>query len=160
MKVDRVKMTSHPRMVNNKSNISLNTDIKVQRIPSRKEFLDSLVKTYGEKELKRLGVLECKTCAKRNTEIDEESSFANVYKEDSNINTNAGMLKELEHDKTDSKKKDGEVTHKKEGTPISICPECGRKYVHGGAVDEVKVGDNLYGPSIELFEGIKMDERI
>ena len=54
----------------------LNNDINVKRIPSHKEQLDTFVNLYGEKEMKRFGVIECLTCACR------------VYKGPFEINTN------------------------------------------------------------------------
>lgn len=131
MKINSVTNMMHAKMVNNKSDRKLDTHMNVNRVPSHRDNVNYLVKVLGEKELKHFGVLECRTCAKR-------------------------MTNQKSHDSGDRHEH-----HKKNDEPsIRICRECGRTYTVDGETNEVKLGEHIYDPSLEFFEGLKLDERL
>lgn len=112
--------------VGNKTDTVLNTEFSVLRIPSHKDNIHLLVKVYGEKELKRFGILKCKTCEKR-----------------------------IANSKSKSKEK-----HRKSNPKGHICQECGRCYLEDGSILHVALGENIYQPSLSLFMGLKIDQRL
>jgi len=125
MKIRAISMTNRFSISKKVKKGVLNTDINVKRVPSHKEQLDTFVKLYGEKEMKRFGIIECATCASR------------VYKGPLESNAN----REASGD-------------------IFICPECGRSYDDKGIVNITCLKDKDYESKSELFEGLKLDERI
>ena len=126
MKINSISYTKHMTTVGNKTDTVLNTEFSVLRIPSHKDNIHLLVKVYGEKELKRFGILKCKTCEKR---------IAN------------------------SKSKSNEK-HRDPNPRIHICQECGRSYLEDGSILHVTLGKNIYDPSLSLFMGLKIDQRV
>jgi hypothetical protein len=65
MKINPISMTNRSSKAKYATKVNLDTDIKVIRIQSHAEKLDTFVNTYGEKEMKRLGIIACDTCLKR-----------------------------------------------------------------------------------------------
>lgn len=126
MKINSISYTKKMTTVGNKTDTVLNTEFSVLRIPSHKDNIHLLVKVYGEKELKRFGILKCKTCEKR---IANRSSKS--------------------HEKHQGSK---HTRH--------ICQECGRCYLEDGSILPVTQSDNIYHPSLNLFMGLKIDQRL
>jgi len=91
--------------------------------------LDALKKVYGEKELKKIGAIECETCAER-TYMDGSNdpgvSYKSPTKIDPDIAPAAVMSHEMEHvtreqDKAESEGR--EVVSQSVTLHSAICPE-------------------------------------
>lgn len=76
MKINSVTMTNRFSKVRHGTEGTLDTDIRVIKIPSHKGNSDTFVNLYDEKAKKKYGMLTCETCAKR-TYKDAEESEAN-----------------------------------------------------------------------------------
>jgi len=126
MKVNSISNTKHMTTVGNKTDTVLNTEFRVLRIPNHKDNIHLLVKVYGEKEMKRFGILTCKTCEKR---VENNNSKSNEKRRDSN-------------------------------PKVHICQECGRCYFEDGSILHVTLGEHIYDPSLNLFMGLKIDQRL
>ncbi len=74
MKINPISMTNRSSKAKHTTKGTLDTDIKVIRIPSHAEKLDTFVNTYGEKEMKRLGIITCETCVRRAYKEDVDSN--------------------------------------------------------------------------------------
>ena len=138
----------------------------ITKAVSPKDKLDDLIKAYGEKELKRIGALECATCASR-TYVDGSDdpgvSFKSPGKIDPDIAASVVMSHELEHvsnEQADAKAKGREVISQSVTLSTAICSECGRSYVSGGTTRTTTKGKSEYEPSSELLMGLKVDKKI
>lgn len=83
MKINSVSMTNRFSKVKHGTEGTLDTDIRVKRIPSHKGNTDTFINLYDEKAKKKYGILTCETCAKR------------IYKEAENPETNRKVSGEI-----------------------------------------------------------------
>lgn len=128
--------------------------------------MESLQSIYSEKQLKRLGIIECETCANR-TYVDGSDdpgvSFKSPGKIDPQVSASVVMSHELEHvsnEQASANAEDIEVVSQSVSLYASICPECGVSYVAGGETKTVTKGKSEYDVSDELLKGVKIDERL
>ncbi|MBI9011218.1 MAG: hypothetical protein JEZ08_03240 [Clostridiales bacterium] len=126
MKVNSISYTKHMSTIGNKTDTVINTEFSVLRIPTHKDNIHLMIKTYGEKELKRFGILKCKTCEERTANSSSKSSDI----------------------------------HQTSKQSVRICQECGRCYLEDGSIQHVTLGDHIYHPSLNLFMGLKIDQRL
>jgi len=131
-----------------------------------KANMDSLKSIYSEKQLKRLGIIECETCANR-TYVDGSDdpgvSFKSPGKIDPKVSASVVMSHELEHvsnEQAAATAEGREVISQSVSLHTSICPECGVSYVAGGKTRTVTEGKSEYGGSDELLKGVKIDKRL
>jgi len=146
----------------NKKDIAVNDKISLDP----KKNLDSLKSVYSEKQLKKLGIIECQTCANR-TYVDGSNDPGVSFKTPSHIDPeqSAGvvMAHELEHvsnEQADADRDNREVISQSVQLHSSICPECGVSYVAGGVTKTVTRSKSEYGLSDELTKGLKVDNKI
>jgi len=99
----------------------------------QKEFNDPKIRF-----LKRIGILECKTC--KNRKYQDVSNDPGVsFKTPSHISPEFSASVVLAHEREhvtremqNSKEKGKEVVSSSISLTLSVCPECGRVYVSGG----------------------------
>lgn len=134
--------------------------------PSASENLNALKTVYGEKDLKRIGIIECETCANR-TYVDGSNDPGVSFKTPGRISPEASaatvMGHEMEHvsnEQADAKAEGREVVSQSVSLSTAICAECGKTYVSGGVTQTVTKGKSEYGISDELLKGAKVDEEI
>lgn len=127
---------------------------------------ESLKKAYGEKELKKLGVIECATCANRkyvDGSNDPGVSFKTPGKIDPAVSAATVMSHELEHVRNEQAKataEEREVVSQSVTLSSAICSECGAVYVSGGETKTVTKGKSPYNISEELLIGTKIDQEV
>lgn len=131
-----------------------------------KANFDALKNIYTDKELKKIGVIECETCANR-TYVDGSDdpgvSFKTPGKIAPEISASVVMSHELEHvsnEQASAEAEGREVVSQSVSLHASICPECGISYVAGGETRTVTKGKDDYGSSKELFKGLKIDQKL
>lgn len=128
--------------------------------------LDTLKSIYSEKDLKRLGLLECQTCENRtyvDGSDDPSVSFKSPAHIDPKASASAVMSHELEHvsnEQAKAKAENREVISQSVKLHTSICPECGISYVSGGVTNTVTKSKSDYGLSKELTKGLSLDMKI
>ncbi len=123
----------NPVSGNEQADTKINQEIK----KSGKAIQSDVYKAYDEKTLKRMGVVECSTCASRKyqdasgdpgvsfkspTHVSPEASF-------SAVSAHEQMHVSREQSKAHAK---GGVVSQSVTLHSSICPECGRAYTSGG----------------------------
>ncbi len=128
--------------------------------------IKDLEKTYGEKELKKIGAIECVTCSNR-TYVDKSNdpgvSFKTPTKLDPSEAASMVMSHELEHvsnEKADAESKGREIVSQSVSISTSICAECGRSYVSGGVTETVTKQETKYKVPDELLKGLRVDNKI
>lgn len=134
--------------------------------PSSKNILDELKDAYGEKELKKIGAVECATCANR-TYVDGSDdpgvSFKTPGSIDPKVSAPMVMAHEMEHvrnEQADATAEDREVISQSVVLNSAICPECGVSYVAGGETRTVTAEKKEYDIPEVLLEGLKYDKKI
>jgi len=131
-----------------------------------KANFDALKNIYSEKDLKKIGVMECETCANR-TYVDGSDdpgvSFKTPGQIDPEISAAVVMSHELEHvsnEQASAKAEGKEVVSQSVSLHATICPECGVSYVAGGVTRTVTRDKSEYSGSEELFKGLKIDQKL
>ncbi len=128
--------------------------------------LDALKSIYSDKQLKKLGIIECQTCSER-TYVDSSDdagvSFKTPTKIDPKASAGAVMGHELEHvsnEQADAASEGREIISQSVMLHSAICPECGVSYVSGGVTETVSRSKTEYGLSDEMTKGLKVDNRL
>ncbi|MBN2795901.1 MAG: hypothetical protein JXR88_10885 [Clostridia bacterium] len=129
------------------------------------EYIESLKAAYGEKQLKKMGVIECATCANR-TYVDGSDdpgvSFKTPGKIAPEVSASVVMSHEQEHvsnEQASAQSEGREVVSQSVTLQNGICPECGRVYVAGGTTRTVTKAKSNYDISDVLLEGAKLDKK-
>lgn len=128
--------------------------------------LDSLKQFYSEKDLKKLGIIECQTCANRkyvDGSDDPGVSFKSPAQLDPSEAASAVMAHEMEHvsnEQANARAEGSEVVSQSVTIHTSICPECGISYVAGGVTNTVTKKKSDYGLSNEMTKGLNFDQII
>lgn len=139
-------------------------DPKSEVIP--KNSLESLKNIYSDKELKKLGVIECQTCAERryvDQSDDPSVSFQTPTKISPEESASAVMAHEMEHvvnERADAEKEGREVVSQSVRLHSAICPECGVSYVAGGVTETVTRNKSKYDIPDEMVKGLKVDNKV
>lgn len=140
--------------------------VKDKNIMSPEENLETLKSVYGEKELKKIGVIECTTCANR-TYVDGSNDPGVSFKTPGKISPEASagtvMSHELEHvanERADAQSEGREIVSQSVTLSSAICPECGVSYVSGGETKTVSKSKTDYSIPDELLKGSKVDKKI
>jgi len=113
----------------------------------KKDYVKS---NLNKKLLKRMGIIECKTCKNRkykDISNDPGVSFKTPQNVSPQMSASAVLAHEKEHEireKQRAKDKGYEVISSSIKLELSICPECGRVYVSGGETTTIlrKVNEN------------------
>ncbi|MBI9011883.1 MAG: hypothetical protein JEZ08_06590 [Clostridiales bacterium] len=128
--------------------------------------MENLKSIYSDKQLKRLGIIECETCANR-TYVDGSDdpgvSFKSPGKIDPKVSASVVMSHELEHvsnEQASANAENREIVSQSVSLHASICPECGVSYIAGGETRTVTKGKSEYSGPDELFKGVKIDKRL
>lgn len=107
-------------------------------IVPKDQRVDKLKESFDEKTLKRMGVVECSTCANRVYQ-DSSNDPGVSFKSPTHLNpsqaASAVASHEQEHvtnEQADAKANDREVVSQSVQIFTSVCPECGKTYVSGG----------------------------
>jgi hypothetical protein len=123
--ISNVQKTGLPQQSNNKF------------VPADQQ-LSTLKEVFDDKTLKRMGVVECASCATR-TYQDQSDDPGVSFKAPTRLNpaqaATAVISHEMEHvsnEQADAKKEGKEVIAQSVQIFHSICPECGKSYVSGG----------------------------
>jgi hypothetical protein len=156
--------------ISNDYNTKVNKDVQgTQPIDvgnKNPDYIESLKAAYGEKQLKKIGVIECTTCAER-TYVDGSDdpgvSFKSPGKIDPDIAASVVMSHEQEHvsnEQASAKAEGKEVVSQSVTLQNGICPECGRVYVAGGTTRTVTKGKSSYSISDVLLEGAQIDQEV
>jgi len=100
--------------------------------------IEQLLKTYDEKSLKKMGIIECATCASR-TYVDGSNDPGVSFKTPTHVSPGQSLQAvighEMEHvgrEQNQASSKGGEVISQSVSIQMSTCPECGRSYAAGG----------------------------
>ena len=108
--------------------------------------LSTLADVFDDKTLKRMGAVECATCASR-TYQDQSDDASVSFQAPTHLSpsqaASAVMSHEMEHvsnEQADAKKEGKEVIAQSVQIFHSICPECGISYVSGGLTKTTTVG--------------------
>lgn len=113
---------------------------KVSRdfIVPKDQRIEMLKESFDDKTLKRMGVVECQTCANRVYQ-DSSNDPGVSFKSPTHLNpsqaASAVASHEQEHvsnEQADAKANDREIVSQSVQIFTSVCPECGKAYVSGG----------------------------
>lgn len=127
--------------------------------------LDMLRSIYDDKQLKKMGIIECQTCANRtyvDGSDDPSVSFKTPTQIDPEESASLVMAHEMEHvvnEQAAAHAEGREVVSQSVTLHSAICPECGVAYVAGGVTKTVTRNKSDYGLSDELVKGVKLDNR-
>ena len=131
-----------------------------------KQNMDSLKSIYSEKDLKKLGIIDCQTCSER-TYVDGSDdpgvSFKTPTQIDPSQAASAVMGHEMEHvanEQASAHSEGREIVSQSVSIHTSNCPECGINYVSGGTTKTVSKAKTDYGLSKEMTKGLKIDNKI
>ncbi len=146
------------------SNIATKAGNKIESGP--KDNLENLKTIYSDKDLKKLGIIDCQTCAER-TYVDGSDdpgvSFKTPKQIDPSEAPSAVMGHEMEHvanEQADADAEGREVISQSVSIHTSTCPECGINYVSGGTTKTVTKKKGDYGLSDELTKGLSIDNKV
>lgn len=137
------------------------------QLPALENRLDVLKELLGEKELKKLGLIECSTCASRT--YQDGSNDPNVsFKAPGKVSPEASAYvvksHEMEHvsnEKAKAEKNNRQVVSQSVRLFTSVCPECGKTYVSGGVTKTTTANKKEYKKADEdLTKGLFTDKRI
>ncbi len=107
-------------------------------ITPAEQRLDKLKEQFDEKTLKRMGVVECATCASRSYQDgsnDPGVSFKSPQHISPEMSGSVVMGHEMEHvtrEQSEAEMNDREVISQSVQLFTAVCPECGKSYVSGG----------------------------
>lgn len=162
MKITNANTNLYPSLVNG-------TIQKPSEITPGKEGglnLDALKKIYGEKTLKKIGVIDCKTCAER-TYVDGSDDPGVSFKTPGKIAPEASasvvLSHELEHVSNEQAKaqaENREVVSQSVTLHASICPECGKSYIAGGVTKTVTQNKKEYTLPEEFLKGVHLNQEV
>jgi len=127
--------------------------------------IDVLKSIYSEQQLKKLGIIECQTCANR-TYVDGSDDAGVSFKTPTQVNPeqseNAVMGHEMEHvanEKADAIAEGSEIIAQSVSIHRAVCPECGVSYVAGGVTSTTTKKKSDYGLSDEMTKGLAIDKK-
>lgn len=130
------------------------------------EKVDDLKKVYSDKQLKKVGIIECETCANR-TYVDGSDdpgvSFKTPGQIDPEVSAATVMSHELEHvrnEQADAEAEGRDVISQSVTLSTAVCPECGAVYVSGGETRTVTANRSPYGISSEFLKGTQVDQEV
>lgn len=116
------------------------------KLVPEEERLSTLDGMFDDKTLKRMGAVECVTCASR-TYQDGSDDASVSFQSPTHISpeqaASAVMSHEMEHvsnEQQDAKNEGREVVSQSVQIFHSVCPECGRNYVSGGLTKTTTIG--------------------
>lgn len=134
-------------------------------MPSPTDKLNMLKSILGEKELYKLGVIQCQTCESRRYQDGSDDpgvSFKAPGKISPEASASVVKSHEMEHvgrEKAKAVREDREVVSQSVQLFTSVCPECGSSYVSGGKTTTTIASKKRPGIDEELLKGIYVDER-
>lgn len=112
--------------------------LKGKFVTGEQARIEKLLETYDEKTLKRMGIVECTTCASR-TYVDGSNDPGVSFKTPQHVSpaqsVQAVISHEMEHvgrERTAAEQEGGKVLSQSVSIHMSTCPECGRSYSSGG----------------------------
>lgn len=111
--------------------------VKGRLVPADQR-IEQLQQSYDDKELKKLGVVECSTCANRTYQDDSQDgsvsfqSPTRISPSEAPAAVRGHEMEHVSHEQLNAEKEDREVVSQTVQIHSSICPECGRSYVSGG----------------------------
>lgn len=148
------------------NNVDNSNKILGRLIPSQ-ERIGHLKENYNDKELKKLGVIECTTCANRayqDVSDDSSVSMQTPTKLKPSEAASAVMSHEMEHvvnEQAKARNEGREVISQSVQIHTSICPECGVVYVSGGVTKTTTAGKaNPYENDDEKAIGNLLDFKL
>ena len=158
---------SHIKKPDNETSTQIRYD-KTSPIYARKNDFETAKQLVGERELKKLGAIECSTCANRTYQDqspDPGVSMKSPTKVSPQAAGNAVRSHENEHVTRNAAKAEQEgreVVFSSVQVYTSVCPECGRVYVSGGKTTTMTSGKTS-GKTQQaivagLLKGLKFDE--
>ncbi|VDN46815.1 conserved protein of unknown function [Petrocella atlantisensis] len=116
------------------------------KLVSKEQRLSTLANVFDDKTLKRMGVVECTTCASR-TYQDQSDDASVSFQAPTQLSpsqaASAVVSHEMEHvsnEQADAKQEGKEVIAQSVQIFHSICPECGISYVSGGLTKTTTIG--------------------
>ena len=145
-----------------------NPNIQPKHFASPQDKLNMLKDMVGEKELYRLGVIQCESCENRRYQDgsnDPGVSFKAPGKIDPVESAAVVMSHEMEHvsnERAKAEAEDRQVISQSVQLFTSVCNECGRAYVSGGETKTVtgsKPDNDFLGIDEDLLKGLYVDER-
>jgi len=130
--------------------------------------LNTLKKQFDDKTLKRMGVIECSTCANRvyqDKSDDSGVSFQSPTHLEPSQAASKVSAHEQEHvvrEQAKAEEEGREVVSQNVKIYRSVCPECGKSYVSGGltTTTTMSASDSYEAASSKNMEGNLMDIRI
>lgn len=134
-------------------------------IPSKMDKLNMLKEILGQKELYKLGIIECQTCENRKYQDgsnDPGVSFKSPGKISPEASASIVKAHEMEHvgrEQANAEKEDRKVISQSVQLFTSICPECGKSYVSGGKTTTITANKKKIPINEEFLKGIYIDER-
>ena len=133
-------------------------------IYARKNDIETAKQIVGERELKKMGAIECETCANRTYQDqspDPGVSMKAPTKLTPNVAAGAVRSHENEHvtrNKIQADQQDREIVYSSVQIFNSVCPECGRVYVSGGKTTTITSGKTKQAVVAGLLDGLKLDQ--
>ncbi len=121
-----------------KATIANNEKLPANKIVAPQQRLETLKKHFDEKTLKRMGVVECTTCATRTYQDESDDSgvsFQSPTRLSPERASSAVRNHEQEHvvrEQASAEKENKEIVSQSVRIFHSTCPECGTSYVSGG----------------------------
>lgn len=110
--------------------------------------MSTLEEVFDDKALKRMGIVECVTCATR-TYQDQSDDAGVSFQAPTHLNPSqaasavvAHEMEHVSHEQVDAKEEGKEVIGQSVQIFQSVCPECGKSYVSGGVTKTTTANKN------------------
>lgn len=153
--------------ISQSNRISNNNQLPIDQ-PKLKSGLDigALKNIYSNKELSKIGAVECETCAER-TYVDGSDDPGVSFKTPGKISPEASasvvLSHELEHvgnEQNKAESEDREVVSQSVTLHSSLCPECGKAYIAGGVTKTTTQNKKEYKVPDDFTKGLFFDQEL
>ena len=137
---------------------------KLSTFYARKNDIDTAKQIVGERELKKIGALECTTCSNR-TYKDQSSDPGVSMKSPTKVSPEAAGAVVRSHENehvvrnaAKAEQEGREVVFSNVQIFTGVCNECGRVYVSGGKTTTMTSGKTQQAIAAGLLNGLQVDE--
>lgn len=132
--------TNISRQTNNSEppNISHGVNKKNHFVHGNSGRMDKLKEVYDDKTLKKMGVIECSSCASRRY-VDGSNDPHVSFKTPTHVSPEASVaavtsheMEHVSHEQNSAKSEGGKVIGQSVSIFMAVCPECGVSFASGG----------------------------
>lgn len=119
--------------------------VQKNTIPTTNTIQPDIFKAYDDKTLKRMGIIECSTCANRTYQDGSDDSGVSfqspthIAPASSHAAVRGHEQEHVVRERANAEKLGGKVISQSVTIHMAICPECGRAYSSGGVTKTTSV---------------------